>query len=147
MKSHSKKCFKCEKIKHLSEFYKHKKMSDGLLNKCIVCSKIDSKKIYNKNSKSINWRLKERERTKERNKRLYSGNYKKRDPRKKRANNAVSNAIRDAGLIRPTDCTFSFDDYCFGRIEAHHYDYERPLIVLWLCTKHHRYIHKKLTEK
>ncbi len=34
-------CFKCGKDYPLSEFYEHKKMSDGHLNKCISCTKND----------------------------------------------------------------------------------------------------------
>lgn len=39
----TKVCFKCNTEKPLTEYYKHKKMSDGHLNKCKVCNKKDSK--------------------------------------------------------------------------------------------------------
>jgi hypothetical protein len=38
-----KKCFKCGIEKDLSQFYPHPKMKDGRLNKCIDCTKNDSK--------------------------------------------------------------------------------------------------------
>ena len=36
-------CFKCQESLPLERFYKHKKMADGRLNKCIDCTKSDSK--------------------------------------------------------------------------------------------------------
>jgi len=39
-----KKCFKCGQDKFLSDFYVHKQMGDGHLNKCIDCTKKDVKK-------------------------------------------------------------------------------------------------------
>lgn len=42
-----KKCFKCNVEKELSQFYKHKKMADGHLNKCKYCTKKDVAKRLN----------------------------------------------------------------------------------------------------
>lgn len=44
LKEITKVCFKCSENKVLSDYYKHKQMGDGHLNKCKTCTKSDAKK-------------------------------------------------------------------------------------------------------
>ncbi len=70
-------CFKCKIEKDLDNFYVHKQMADGHLNKCKDCTRSDSKKIYNTNKLDESWVEKERDRTRLRHHRLnYGSKYK-----------------------------------------------------------------------
>lgn len=42
-------------------------------------------------------------------------------------------------IIKPKSC-----EKCGGKAQAHHPDYNKPLKVRWLCTKHHGQEHRKL---
>ena len=59
-----KKCIKCGIEKPLTEFYVHKEMKDGRLNKCIKCYLSDVKKRYKILSNNTEWVEKERQRGK-----------------------------------------------------------------------------------
>lgn len=80
----SKICFKCGENKPLSEYYKHKQMNDGHLNKCKECTKKDSDKREKELRKNIEWVEKEKERSREKYYRLdYKNKYKPTQERKK----------------------------------------------------------------
>lgn len=65
-----KKCFKCEKVKDLSEFYKHKGTADGHLNKCKSCTKNDTKLRIAELSLNDDWLENEKARHREKYYRL-----------------------------------------------------------------------------
>ena len=68
---------------------------------------------------------------------IYQQRYKLKHPTKKQAHTIVSSAIKKGHLI-PQPCQI-----CGKIAQAHHEDYSKPLSVEWLCSKHHKAIHRK----
>jgi hypothetical protein len=66
----TKVCFKCGVDKPLSEYYVHKRMGDGHLNKCKSCTKSDVKKRSDDLSSNPKWIKAERKRGREKYYRL-----------------------------------------------------------------------------
>ena len=142
-----KTCFKCGSVKPLTDFYPHKQMSDGHLNKCIQCARKDvADRAAKKSATDLEWVESERVRhrakqakyrtegraqptTDEARKRWIMKN-----PNKISAHKAMSGALKSGQLVRASSC-----EKCgrSGRIEGHHRDYSKPLDVQWLCTKCH----------
>lgn len=131
-----KKCFKCRRTKLIDDFYKHPKMADGHLGKCKACTKKDVSDRYASpwgREKCLNYEKKRWKLPARRAKAMeYQRRRREKFPGKERARTAVANAIRDGRLVR-LPC-----EICGGNAQAHHDDYRRPLVVRWMCFKHHR---------
>ena len=124
----TKVCFKCGNEKSLSEFYRHPQMSDGHLNKCKECTKNDAKMDYKVNSQNPEYVEKERERGREKYRRLGYGNkYKDSHPETK----LVARNFKRTNIIPPLH-------------ELHHWNYKFLYDVFILPRKAHKLIHKGL---
>ena len=143
-------CFKCGAEKPLTDYYKHKKMADGHLNKCKSCTKSDAKNHRLNNVESV--RAYDRQRHmndpdrrkkslaaakswREKNKILHTEKtreWRKRNPEKYAAHIATNNALRNNKLEKKP-CEVCGDP----KSQAHHQDYSKPLDVIWLCHQHH----------
>lgn len=65
---------------------------------------------------------------------VYVRRFKAANPEKARAHQIVARAVRKGLLIRPSECESC---YLTKKIDAHHEDYAKPLVVQWLCRKCH----------
>ena len=152
----SKICFKCNIEKPLADFYKHKGMADGYLNKCKECNKKDvsenrTKNIdyyleYDKqranNPNRIEARVKYQKTEAGRKAMLEAGQrWRNNNLIKKAASQMVNNAIRDGKIIKLNICECCNE--VGVRTHGHHDDYAFPLQVRWLCSKCHRQWHKE----
>jgi len=152
-----KKCFKCEVEKPRTDFYKHKGMADGLLGKCKLCAKKD----VNKNREDNLDRIQEYDRNRPNHlerqgrNRAYAKTEKgavatkkgkrawyEKNKHKRSAMDKVGRAVR-AGKLSKLPCVVCGEE----RVEAHHPNYDEPLNVVWLCTRHHADMHKMLRER
>jgi hypothetical protein len=126
-----KRCPTCGVEKPRDEFSKNRCQRDGLGSYCKPCS----------NARNREWKEKNQELIRERN-RAYVRRSRRgwRDPQK-RAHNAIQYALEGGRIVRPDSC-----ESCGakGRVSAHHEDYSKPLDVHWLCYRCHRRVHAGL---
>jgi len=145
-----KTCKECQIKKPMTEYYAHKEMADGHLNKCKSCVRsrvainteknADYYKQYDKKRAMLPHRVEARkayaktEAGKLAIKKAHK-NYVENYPLRKAATIIVNNAVRD-GKLKKQPCFI-----CGKSAQAHHPDYSRPLDVIWLCVKHHNEAH------
>jgi len=126
-----KRCFKCGLEKSIEDFYVHPQMGDGHLNKCKACTRLDMRvdratkprvREYDRNRAKLPHRKAQAARiTKE-----WRAAY----PERQKAHNATARADLEA----PAQC-----EGCGlqRKLEKHHPDYSKPLLVVWLCKPCH----------
>jgi len=137
-------CFKCKEQKPLTEFYKHKAMEDGYLNKCKTCAKKD---VLEHRKKNID-KIREYDRKRAKNPERQAANivvnraWRNEDKRRQKAHSQVAKAIRNGVLVRQS-CVRCGEKNSL----AHHEDYDHPLDVMWLCQPCHKQRHKELKEE
>jgi hypothetical protein len=149
-----KPCKVCHQIKPFDQFYKHARLSDGRLNKCIECLKIHIKayrekhaeryKVYEQARANLPHRVAQRreyivtDAGKAARKRA-TENYRKKYPMKYATKIIFGNAIKNKLIIPENQCSMCAST---NQIEGHHDDYTKPLEVRWLCSKCHKQWHK-----
>jgi hypothetical protein len=121
-----KKCYRCGEEKPLDQFYRHSKMTDGRLNKCADCCRVDAR---NNRRKRVKY-YREYDR-----KRGYRG-----DPEKQWARHALKKAVDNGVIRKPLHCEKCLES---GEVEGHHPDHQRPLFVWWVCKSCHAKIHTR----
>ena len=148
-----KACRECGVSKPLSEYYTHKEMGDGHLNKCKECVKarvnayraanLERIQEYDRSRgqwpsrKAANKARAERYLAKRAE---YLRRHREAYPDKDRARQIVNRALRE-GKIKVKPCVRC--GFAFG-IQAHHEDYSKPLDVTWLCTPCHGERHREI---
>lgn len=130
-----KECFKCGVTKPLLDFYRHKAMADGHLNKCKECTKSDVRE-----RRATNPAVQEYDRERGcRQDASYLREYRAKYPNKYKAHRAVSKAVKEGTLCNPGKCECGSTYH----VEAHHDDYAKPLDVRWLCALCHKRWHSE----
>ncbi len=133
-----KQCICCGRTLPLAEFYPHKQMADGHLNKCKECCKRQANERRRANLEEA--RESDRQRGKNPKRRaahvISAMKYSKANPTKSRARDRVYKAIK-AGKLKRKPC-----EVCGAlNTHAHHHDYSKPLDVKWLCPACHARVH------
>jgi len=138
-----KKCFKCEKTLPIEDFYLHKKMLDGHLNKCISCTKKDVRKRETELKNDKDWLEKERKRCRDRYYRL--GYINKKPTKEKRREIIKRNIQKYPEKYMAAKYTEIFLTKVPG-MNLHHWSYNQEdwLDIIELTIKDHHFLHRFL---
>ena len=133
-----KTCSICKEVKPLDEFRRNRNHKDGHQTQCKPCS----------NARLDIWRARTREHRLAYNREYYRSergksvirSYQERTPAQAWAQAQVWYAIAKGALTKSVSCELCGSG---GRIDGHHDDYAKPLIVRWLCRLCHKSWHRQ----
>jgi hypothetical protein len=128
------KCVRCDTDKDAGDFYagdRTCKPCRRFLVRANRAAKIDQYREYDRQRAITPERM-------EHNKRV-TREWRDKNPRERKCQVAVNNAVRDGRLFKWPACAVPECDST--RPVAHHPDYGQPLQVVWLCQAHHKQAH------
>ena len=73
----------------------------------------------------------------------YLKQYRENRKHKQQAVNKLNWAVKSGKIKKPEECS------CCGhneKVNGHHKDYNKPLEVIWLCTKCHKFLHSRIDQ-
>lgn len=133
-----KKCSCCKQEKPRDQFQVRKASKDGLTASCRECLKERDKERYEKEKDARSARHKAYMQTdagRESHMRSIK-EWQEKNKLKRAVHIILGNAVKK-GSVQKTACFICGEQ----EVQAHHADYDAPLSVIWLCSKHHKQAH------
>ena len=151
-----KTCKRCNESLPLDSFHRHSGFKDGRRTICKKCANAQSRQYYNDNRDQHletcrNWqsrnpeKLKQYQATHRHKMRKASVLWTQNHPKRTRAQKRLNYAVFKGEIERQKECQVCGCKEV--KTEAHHWDYDKPLDVIWVCTACHGWIHRKHSQR
>lgn len=127
-------CPRCHTRKPLDAFNRKRASKDGRQDSCRTCKnklRREHHFLYPEKTRENNRRQKKI--IQEEVKKFYQ-----KHPERKKAYSCLRRALKK-GLLKKRPC--EVPDCGLEKVHAHHQDYSKPLEVIWLCPRHHKWLH------
>ena len=134
----TKKCSECGQEKPLGEFNKNRNNKDGYQGRCRECFSRYNKARYWSDPSRFKKSVAEYRKANLENVFETRMAMCERNPCEKNAREAVNIAVELGYIDKPDHCMGCGRKASETRISGHHYDYSKPLEVIWVCARCHR---------